>query len=136
MTTVSDICAALEIEIVGKSDRPKPMQTRAAGTMQDVCDQHGAGHLSYVLKTIVESRNNRRALSPAIISAVSDIMAAYPAWCQDAERWFGAFDRISLEGLEMLARLTPDAPWRATVKALLMERLLPIFGQKQGEMRV
>lgn len=131
------ICDALEIQIVGKDDRCAPMETRAVGTMQDVLERHGAGHLTYVLRTITDSRNNKRALSSAVIAAVSDRMAANPTWCEDAERWFAAFDRINLEDLEFAAKSNAAVPRRFTVNTLLFERLWPIFDQpEQGRMPV
>lgn len=137
MTTLSDICAALEIEIVAKDERYGPMQTRAVATMQDVMDKHGAGHLTYVLRTITESRNNKRALSSAVIGAVSDVMVAHPTWPEDAELWLNTFDRINLEDLEHAAKGTSAAPRRSLIAALLFERLLPIFdAAKQERMKI
>jgi|UPI0003FD46DA hypothetical protein len=42
--------------------------------------ERGAGHLRLVLRMIVESAGNQRALKSPIIYAVSDLVATQPAW--------------------------------------------------------
>ena len=59
---VAGILAELEIEIVPTAVSPGANQTCARATLASILFEKGAGHLRLVLRTIVESSRNRRAL--------------------------------------------------------------------------
>lgn len=47
--------------------------------MERILKHHGAGHLTIVLKSIVETENNGTELVAPVICTVSDIILAYRA---------------------------------------------------------
>ncbi|MCK1568706.1 hypothetical protein IVB08_33105 [Bradyrhizobium sp. 173] len=128
--SADSICHDMGIEIVPTTVRPGDNQTCAGATIAAIFDQHGAGHLTLVLRTITESTGNERALKAPIIWAVSDLIAAQPAWADLGLRWIEAFDAIDLIGLMRQAQPNRHAvQLRAAICTLLFERLSVVLGQ-------
>lgn len=126
------ILEALEIVVVSDSKRIGPGETRAVATMQDILNRLGEKHLIFVLRSIAESTNNKRALYSHVILAMSDIVLAHEKWAEDTETWFETLDRISLEDLEAASRLNRKAvKKRKAIAAYLFERLYPVFEAKR-----
>jgi hypothetical protein len=57
----------------------------------------GRGHITLLIRTILESENNADALVEPIVSAVSSCMR--PAWTDLGLRWIEAFDKIPLTAI-------------------------------------
>ncbi|QOZ11877.1 hypothetical protein [Bradyrhizobium sp. CCBAU 51765] len=94
-----------------------------------IFDEYGAGHLTLVLRTITESSGNERALKAPIIWAVSDLIAAQPAWAELGLRWIEAFDEVDLLGLMRQVQPNRQAvQLRAAICTLLFERLSVALG--------
>ena len=126
----ASICSSLDIEIIPTSVRPGKNQTCADATMAAVFKQYGPGHLTLVLRTIVESVGNERALKAPIILAVSDLVATQPSWAGLGLRWIEAFDSIDLMELMHSARSNKKAvPLRAGICTLVFERLSLALGR-------
>lgn len=131
MTTLTDICSELEIEIVDnrQSRSRRPGQTCAQGTMAQILEDEGSAHLRSVLMTVMESENNRMALVRPVLLAISDVLRAHPTWF--GEKWFRVFDEINLAALYSLAKRDREAMaprWR--VGGMILERLRPHFDEE------
>lgn len=98
MTTLADICEETGVEIIDirHSRSRRPGQTCAERTLQKLLDKHGAGHMRYVLSTIVETTNNKLELVAPVIHAISDIVLDYPEWADQASLWLETFDRLDI----------------------------------------
>ena len=126
------LCAALDVQIVPVSRRPRYNETTAKATLADILAQHGEQHFVLLIRTIVESEGNARALVAPIIWAVSDIMLAFPGWPSSGLAWIEAFDAIELQSLLRLARPLCNVSKqksRAAIGGMLVQRLQPVFGK-------
>jgi hypothetical protein len=127
--SLESICHDLGIEVVPTTVRPGNNQTCAGATIAAIFNEHGAGHLTLVLRTITESSGNERALKAPIIWAVSDLIAAQPAWADLGLRWIEAFDQVDLLALMRQAQPNRQAvQLRAAICTLLFERLSAALG--------
>ncbi|WP_143274187.1 hypothetical protein [Bradyrhizobium canariense] len=124
------------IEIVPTTARPGNNRTCAGATLAAIFDAHGPGHLTLVLRTITESSGNERALKAPIIWAVSDLIAAQPAWADLGLRWIEAFDDVDLLALMRQAQPNRQAvQLRAAICTLLFERLSAALGRPAKAVR-
>ena len=133
------VCADVGITIVDTVVRRGPRETCAVRTLERILALYGENHLKDVLLTIIESENNARELTAPIISAVSDVRAARPGWCEQTSKWLEAFDAISLgEMREKAKAYRPAVGAPASITTMLLERLTPVFGEdeRQGRLAV
>jgi hypothetical protein len=122
------LLSALDITIIQNNESARPNTTKARGKLQRILDQHGEQHLILVLRTILESESNSKALIDPVICAVSTVMLKYPAWPETGLRWIEAFDDINLLHLHNIVRpLKPDEPARSALAGIIVEKLWPIF---------
>ncbi len=122
----------LGIKLVPIYRRRAAAQSHARGTMHEIRNQYGDGHLIFVLRCIRESRNNRDELWSETIGAVSDILIQRPDWALErAGDVLDAFDHIKLGPLrgEAVAR----CPWpvRASLRILIYKQLETILDQPE-----
>jgi hypothetical protein len=128
MATVESICADLGITIIPCNVTLGPMLTRAPNVLRGILAKHGEGHLILVLRTIVESEGNEAMLVEPVIYAISNILAAHPAWGECGLAWLEAFDSIKLKELAATAKANRRAsPASAAIATMLHERLSPLF---------
>lgn len=94
---LAKICAGLDIRVVPneRSRTRSQGETCAEKAMERILKRHGEGHLTIVLKSIVETENNGRQLVAPVMYAVSDIILAYPQWTATTA-WLDALDRTDL----------------------------------------
>jgi len=134
--SADSICQDMGIEIVPTTVRPGNNQTCAGATIAAIIDEHGPGHLTLVLRTITESAGNERALKAPIIWAVSDLIAAQPAWADLGLRWIKVFDNVDLLALMRQAQPNRQAvQLRAADLTLLFERLSVVLGRPEKGVR-
>jgi len=127
-TTAERICVDLGITVVPNNSSYGPMLTKAPNVLRRVLAKHGGGHLILVLRTIIESVGNEEMLIEPVIYAVSDILAAHPAWGERGLAWLEAFDDINLKEVATAAKANRKAsPARAAIATMLYQRLAPIF---------
>jgi hypothetical protein len=89
----------------------------------------GRGHVTLLIRTIIESENNQDALIEPIVSAVSACMR--PEWTNRGLGWIAAFDQIQLVGiLNQLHALDlfPEKELEQHYTTGIMRRLWRIFG--------
>ncbi len=128
MTPVlASILSDLEIEVVDMRVRRGPGQTCATQTMERILAEHGAQHLTIVLRSIVETENNKMELVAPTIWAVSDIILAHPSWCATTA-WLDAMDAIDLSDLRERAKANRQAvKARQAMATMLFEKLRETF---------
>jgi hypothetical protein len=125
---LAPLLEALGIVIIPTNQTRRANATVAKGTLQRILDQYGERHLTLLLRTVVETEGNARALIDPVLCAISAVMLAYPAWPETGLRWLEAFDGIDLLELHNIARpLKPAEPARSTIAGMLVARLYPIF---------
>jgi hypothetical protein len=124
------LCEALEIEILPTSiNRRRPGQTHAGNVMLRILRKHGAGHLTIVLRCIVET-GNAAELRAETIWAISDCILARPDWEKRGLAFLEAFDAIDLRALRQRAKgILPRHGARVVLGVLLWERLREAFGE-------
>jgi len=128
---LADICASLNIEVVPTRVRcGGPRMTYAGMTLERMLRKHGQGHVIFVLRTIVETGRNCSALVEPILWAVSDVVLAKPGWAAKGLAWLEAFDSIDLVELWGYAKVGGTPAPRATIAALIIDRLRPVFGKE------
>jgi hypothetical protein len=111
----------------------RPKHCFCMPTLQKVI-RHGEEHLTIVLKLIVETRDNATELWAATITAISELLLAFPEIVDRGLALFDAFDRIDLAALRRRAkairRINRQEVW------LIMFSLLcdHFYSDDQGEM--
>lgn len=99
-------------------------QTHARGIMKAIRDEHGEGHLIFVLRTIKQSRGNACELWSETIGAVSDIVLQKPEWAvQQAGSFMEAFDDLPLADIRNRAVALRPWPVRATMRVMILQEL-------------
>ncbi|TKT79997.1 hypothetical protein [Aquamicrobium sp. LC103] len=126
----------LGIKLVPIYRRRAAAQSHARGTMHEIRNQYGDGHLLFVLRCIRQTKNNRDELWSETIGAVSDIVIQRPDWAERASELLDAFDQIPL-GV-MRGKAVHRRPWpvRATLRALIYERLEAILDEPEQRLAV
>lgn len=114
----------LGIKVVPIYRRRAAAQSHARGTMHEILNQYGAGHLIFVLRCIRQTAGNRDQLWSETIGAISDILAQKPDWAIDRPSdLLEAFDEIDLGAMRRAAVLRRPWPVRATLRAYLFKEL-------------
>ncbi len=91
------ICAEFDIEIVPANVSPKPFQTRAVNTLQQIRETRGEAHLRLVLTTLAETKGAQAPLEAPVIWATSDLVTACSDFIErDASAWLELWDRLPL----------------------------------------
>lgn len=124
---LADICAEFSVEIVSASESArKPGQTCAGRILQKVLLDEGEAHLRDVIRTIIDTQNNKTMLVRPVILAVSDVLRTYPSWY--GGEWLDQFDKIELaEIYETAKRDREGVAIRAAITSRLIDRLRPHF---------
>jgi hypothetical protein len=73
----------LGIKLVPVYRRRAAAQSHARGTMHEICNQYGDGHLVFVLRCIKQTKNNRDELWSETIGAISDIVIQRQDWAME-----------------------------------------------------
>lgn len=87
--------------------------------------EYGQEHTVLVLRTIIESEGNAKALTAPIMRAVSALARAYPTWTATGLRWIEAFDTIPLlarcDAVKQLNRSAAAPGWSYLAGMLTVE---------------
>lgn len=131
---LASICAELEITVIPPHVTRTPGTTKCGNTFERIRRRYGEGHLILLLRTIMESDNNRMALVEPVIWALSDVMLANPRWPAKGLAWLEAFDAIDLCDIWSGSKDANGAPpERHGVAAKLTEILQRKFGEGKEE---
>ena len=126
----------LGIKLVPIYRRRLAAQSHARGMMHEIRNQHGDGHLIFVLRGIRQTRNNRDELWSETIGAVSDILIQRPDWEQRASELLNAFDQVQLGVLRGEAVARRPWPVRATLRTLIYKQLEFILDEPEHRLAV
>ncbi|MFC3207388.1 hypothetical protein [Aquamicrobium soli] len=127
----------LGIKLVPIYRRRAAAQSHARGTMHEIRNQYGDGHLIFVLRCIRQTRNNRDELWSETIGAISDILVQRPDWAMErAGELMEAFDAIPLGVLRGEAVKLRPWPVRATLRTLIFKRLEAILDEPEHRLAV
>lgn len=122
---LASICDSLDVRIVpNERSRVRAVgETCAEKALERLLEKHGAGHLTIVLKSIVETTNNGRQLVAPVIYAVSDIVLAYPEWTATTA-WLDALDQADLAEMWSKAKANRRAAKpRSAISTMLFDHL-------------
>lgn len=93
---VQSLCDEFGVEIIPAHRYPEIGQTRAVRTILRIIRRHGEEHARWVLRTLVETSNNKAMIDETGLWAASDLVLAYWADLQaDPEAWFQVWDQMS-----------------------------------------
>jgi hypothetical protein len=127
---LASICEELGVRLLSESVVRTPGSTRCIGVLRRILRKYGEGHLILLLRTIMESENNRMALVEPVIWALSDVMLANPRWPDRGLEWLEAFDAIDLCEIWARSKLANGAPpERHGIASKLTELLHERFGE-------
>lgn len=124
---LAKICNSLEIRVIPTTKRRSPGETCAEQTMERILAEHGAGHLVFVLRTIVETDNNKMELVAPVIYAISDIVADYREWADQVTPWFESFDKMGIPALRSALKRRKRGRQRQRLYDAFLDRLEPVF---------
>jgi hypothetical protein len=113
----------LGIRIVPVYRRRAAAQSHARGTLHEIRNTYGDGHLVFTLRCIRQTKNNRDELWSETIGAISDILIQRPDWAERAGDVLDAFDGIPLGVLRGEAVARRPWPVRATLRTLIYKAL-------------
>ncbi len=123
MARIDEIARGAGVYILATKERRGPRKTHARAVVRRIAEQHGEGHLIFVLRAIVESQNNALSLWSETILAVSDIVRMRPDLSDRGGAFMEAFDRIPLEEVRARARAMAIGPKRHVMRVLITDRL-------------
>jgi hypothetical protein len=109
----------LGIRLIPVHRRRQAAESHARGTMHELRNSHGEGHLLFVLRLIRQTKGNRDALWSETIGALSDVLIQRPEWQERASDLFDALDTIDLNKMRREAVLRRPWPVRATLRSYL-----------------
>jgi len=126
----------LGIKLVPVYRRREAAQSHARGTMHEIRNQYGDGHLIFVLRCIKQTKNNRDELWSETIGAVSDIIIQRPDWAERASELLDAFDHIPLGPLRGEAVARRPWPVRPSLRVLIYKQLEIILDEPEQRLAV
>lgn len=126
----------LGIKLVPVYRRREAAQSHARGTMHEIRNQYGDGHLIFVLRCIKQTKNNRDELWSETIGAVSDILIQRPDWAERASELLDAFDHIPLGPLRGEAVKRRPWPVRPSLRVLIYKQLEVILDEPEQRLAV
>ena len=125
------------IKLVPVYRRRAAAQSHARGTMHEIRNQYGDGHLIFVLRCIRQTKNNRDELWSETIGAISDILIQRTDWAMDrAGDVLEALDHVPLGVLRGEAVARRPWPVRATLRTLIYKNLELILDQPEQRLAV
>ncbi len=81
-TRVQALCDEFGIEIIPAHRYPEIGQTRAVKTILRIIRRYGEDHARWVLRTLVETSNNKALIDETGLWAASDLVRAYGMICR------------------------------------------------------
>lgn len=119
MAKIDRLCANAGVRIVPTKHRRGPRETHARRTLTKLARDHGDGHVLFVLRTIVDSRDNASELWSETILAISDIVLQRSDLAGRGLAFIEAFDALPLRDLRLRAKAIGVAPTRQALSVLL-----------------
>lgn len=127
----------LGIKLVPVYRRRAAAQSHARGTMWEILNEYGAGHLIFTLRCIKQTTNNRDELWSETIGAISDCLIQRPDWAMErAGDVLAAFDTIPLGPLRGEAVALRPWPVRHSLRTLIYKELEKRLDEPQQRLAV
>lgn len=120
---------SLGIKLVPIYRRRAAAQSHARGTMHELRNTYGDGHLIFVLRCIRQTKNNRDELWSETIGALSDVLIQRPDWAERAGDVLDALDKVPLGILRGEAVARRPWPVRASLRVLIYKQLENILDE-------
>jgi hypothetical protein len=130
------ICESIDpsVRVIEPHVTRVPGSTKCGRVLDRILEKHGEEHVTLLLRTIMESENNRMALVEPVIWAMSDVMLANPRWPDKGMKWLEAFDTIDLCDVWARAKEANGAPpERHGIASKITELLQDRFGEGKEE---
>lgn len=134
---VQSLCDEFDVEIIPAHRYPEIGQTRAVKTILRIIRRHGEEHARWVLRTLVETSNNKAMIDETGLWAASDLVLAYWADLQaDPEAWFQVWDAVPVgrRQWEIQQRLSGIVNQRAALVGVVSQHLYQRFDAPQPEL--
>lgn len=134
---VQALCDEFSIEIISAHKYPEIGQTRAVKTILRIIRKYGEDHARWVLRTLVETANNKALLDETCLWAVSDLVLAYWEDIQaDPTSWFEVWDSVPVgrRQWEIQQRLSGFVNQRAALAGVMNKHLYDRFDAPQPEL--
>ncbi|WP_370194393.1 MULTISPECIES: hypothetical protein [Aurantimonas] len=111
------------VRLVPVYRRRQNAESHARGTMWEIYNRLGEGHLVTTVRCIRQTGSNKNELWSETIGAVSDVLEQRPRWIERGGALLDAFDTIDLRAMRLQA--TRLRPWevRKTLRAFLFMEL-------------
>ncbi len=136
-TRVQALCDEFGIEIIPAHRYPEIGQTRAVKTILRIIRRYGEDHARWVLRTLVETSNNKALIDETGLWAASDLVRAYWDDLQvDPEAWFEVWDSVPVgkRQWEIQQRLSGIVNQRAALAGAVNRHLFERFDAPQPEL--
>jgi hypothetical protein len=127
LSKIDRLCDQLGIKIVPYRQRRGRWETNARQTLRKIAAAHGDGHLSIVIKAIKANPDHALELWSETISAISEVLIAFPDLEERGGLLLDQFEAIDLRAMRLRAK--GAAIGRATaamaMTVLLIDALAP-----------
>lgn len=134
---VQDLCDEFGLRIIPPSRYPDIGETRAPKTILKIIRKHGMDHARWVIRTVMETANNKTLADETALWAISDLVVAYWEDMQgDPEAWFEVWDSVPVgrRQWEIQQRLSGVVNQRAALAGVVNRHLYERFDTSQPEL--
>lgn len=134
---VQALCDEFGVETIPAHRYPEIGQTRAVKTILRIIRRYGEDHARWVLRTLVETSNNKALIDETGLWAASDLVRAYWDDLQaDPEAWFEVWDSVPVgrRQWEIQQRLSGIVNQRAALAGVMNKHLYAQFDAPQPEL--
>ncbi len=134
---VQALCDEFGVEIIPPHRYPELGQTRAVKTMLRILRKRGEDHMRWVMRTLVETSNNKALLDESGLWAASDLVLAYrDAIEENPSAWFEVWDSVpvGLRQWQIQRRLSGVVNQRAALAGAINQHLYERFDAAQPDM--
>lgn len=136
-SAVQSLCDEFGLRIIPPTRYPDIGETRAPKTILKIIRKRGEDHARWVIRTIMETSNNKVLADEAGLWAISDLVLAYWDDIQaDPEAWFEVWDNVSVgrRQWEIQQRLSGIVNQRAALAGLMNKHLYERFDAPHPEL--
>lgn len=134
---VQEICQEFGLRIIPAHKYPDVGETRAVKTILKIIRKRGEDHARWVIRTIMETSNNKVLADESGLWAMSDLVLAYWAEIQtDPSAWFDLWDSVPVgrRQWEIQQRLSGIVNQRAALAGVMNKHLYEVFNAPQREL--
>jgi hypothetical protein len=134
---VEAVCGEFGLRIIAPTRYPDIGETRAPKTILKIIRKRGEDHARWVIRTVMETNNNKVLADEAGLWAISDLVLAYWDDIQaDPEAWFEVWDSVPVgrRQWEVQQRLSGIVNQRAALAGVVNQHLYERFDAPQPEL--